>query len=376
MSEPSVPIRSSGFRRLITAACGLAISIAVYYILSLGRHFFVPLVISLIAVYLVDILSRLVGRIRIGGHKIPKLLTVILSFVLIFGVGVALASIVANNAFHVAAAAPKYQARLQQLQTQVFNQFGLEEPPELLGLFRSLDLKGLFTDLARSVADVLESTVLVFIYSLFILIELRHLPAKLTALFPSQSRRERVLQIMQRIDRDIHTYIGVKTAVSLTTAILAYILMRIVGLDFAEFWALLILILHFIPTIGVIVATILPTLLAAVQFDHIGPLLAIGIGITAIAMLMGNIVEPNIMGETLNLSPLTVIIALILWGTVWGIVGAFLCVPLTVILVIVLSNFRATRWVSILLSKTGKIHLGDPPGNLGGTMIPDSNEEM
>ena len=376
MSEPSVPIRSSGFRRLITAACGLAISIAVYYILSLGRHFFVPLICSFLAVYLIDILSRLVGRIQIAGHKIPKILTVILSFVLIFGVGSALTSIVANNAFHVAAAAPKYQARLQQLQIQVFSQFGLEEPPELLGVFRTLDLKSLFTDLARSVADLLESTVLVFIYSLFILIELRFLPAKLTALFPNRSRRQHVLQMMQRIDRDIHTYLGVKTAVSLTTAILAYILMRIVGLDFSEFWALLIFVLHFIPTIGVIVATILPTLLAAVQFDHIGPCLAVGIGITAIAMLMGNIVEPNIMGETLNLSPLTVIIALILWGTVWGIVGAFLCVPLTVILVIILSNFRATRWVSVLLSKTGKIHLGDPPANLRGTMISDSTEEM
>jgi AI-2 transport protein TqsA len=375
MSEPSAPIRSSGFRRLITAACSLAISIAVYYILSLGRHFFVPLIMSFLAVYLVDILSRLVGRIRIGGRKIPKLLTVILSFVLIFGVGSALASIVANNAFHVAAAAPKYQARLQQLQTQVFSQFGLEEPPEMLGLFRSLDLKGFFTDLARAIADLLESAVLVLIYALFMLVELRSLPAKLTALFPNRVRRQRVLQVTQRIDRDIHTYLGVKTAVSLTTALLAYILMRIVGLDFSEFWALLIFILHFIPTIGVILATILPTLLAAVQFDHIGPCLAVGIGITAIAMLMGNIVEPNIMGETLNLSPLTVIIALILWGTVWGIVGAFLCVPLTVILVIVLSNFRATRWVSILLSKTGKVHFGDPPANLGGTMISDSTEE-
>src|SRR5258708_8887463 len=121
---------------------------------------------------------------------------------------------------------------------------------------------------------------------------------------------------MQRIDRDIHSYLGVKTAVSLSTAILAYILMRIVGLDFAEFWALLIFILHFIPTIGVIVATILPTLLAAVQFDHIGPCLVVGIGITAIAMLMGNIVEPNIMAETLNLRPLTVIIGVIPWGRV------------------------------------------------------------
>jgi predicted PurR-regulated permease PerM len=238
-----------------------------------------------------------------------------------------------------------------------------------------LDLKGFFTDLARSVADLLESAVLVLIYALFMLVELRSLPAKLTALFPDRVRRQRVVLVMQRIDRDIHTYLGVKTAVSLTTALLAYILMRIVGLDFSEFWALLIFILHFIPTIGVILATVFPTLLAAVQFDHIGPCLAVGIGITAIAMLMGNIVEPNIMGETLNLSPLTVIIALILWGTVWGIVGAFLCVPLTVILVIVLSNFRATRWVSILLSKTGKVHFGDPPANLGGTMISDSTEE-
>ena len=121
MSEPSAPIRSSsGFRRLITTACGLAIAIAFYYILSLGRHFFVPLVISFLVVYLVDILSRLVGRVQIAGHKIPKLLTVIVSFVLIFGVGCALTSIVANNAFHVAAAAPKYQARLQQLQTAGF----------------------------------------------------------------------------------------------------------------------------------------------------------------------------------------------------------------------------------------------------------------
>src|SRR6201997_3636339 len=166
MSESSVPIRSSGFRRLITAACGLAIAIAVYYVLSLGRHFFVPLIISLLVVYLVDILSRLVGRVQIARYKIPKLLTVIVSFVLIFGVGCALTSIVANNAFHVAAAAPKYQARLQQLQTEVFSHFGLDEPPEMLGLFRSLDLKGLFTDLARSVADVLGGTVLVFIYYL------------------------------------------------------------------------------------------------------------------------------------------------------------------------------------------------------------------
>jgi AI-2 transport protein TqsA len=179
---------------------------------------------------------------------------------------------------------------------------------------------------------------------------------KFESLFPDRVRRQRAATIFRRIDKDIHTYLGVKTAVSFTTALLSYLLMRLVGLDFAEFWALLIFVLHFIPTVGVIVGTLLPTILAAVQFQNLGPFLGIGVGLTAIAQLMGNIVEPNLMGETLNLSPLAVIMALIFWGTLWGITGAFLCVPLTVILVIVMSNFESTRWVAVLLSKTGVLH--------------------
>src|SRR5215469_3941438 len=362
-------------RRIVSIALTFGVVISTFYVLSIGEHFFVPLVMAVLAVYLVDIVSRLIRRIRIADRAMPSVLSVILAFGIIFGLGFALIEIVAQNAVHVAAAAPKYQARLQQLQGELFARAGIEEPPELRQLLKTVDLRSVFTGVAKEVAGVLEDVTLVLIYGLFIMLERRYVPIKVQALFPDPERRKNAIRIIRRIDRDIHTYLGVKTAVSFTSALLAYVLMRIVGLDFAAFWALLIFVLHFIPTIGVIVATILPTLLAAVQFDHIGPCLAVGIGITAIAMFMGNIVEPNIMGETLNLSPLTVIIALILWGTVWGIVGAFLCVPLTVILVIILANFRATRWVSVLLSKTGKIHLSDPPANLSGTMISDSTEE-
>jgi predicted PurR-regulated permease PerM len=237
----------------------------------------------------------------------------------------------------------------------MFSRVGIEEPPELRQLVRTIDLRSVFTTVAKQVASLLEDVTLIVIYGLFIMLERRFVPIKVQALFPDPERRKNAIRIIRRIDRDIHTYLGVKTAVSFASAVLSYILMRIVGLDFAEFWALLVFVLHFIPTIGVILATLLPTLLAAVQFDDLHHFLVIGIGITAIAQLMGNIVEPNVMGETLNLSPLTVIFSLIVWGSIWGIVGAFLCVPLTVILVIILSNFRATRWVSILLSKTGEI---------------------
>jgi AI-2 transport protein TqsA len=347
--------RSNYERRLLSVALTFGIVISTFYVLSIGEHFFVPLVMAVLAVYLVDIVSRLIRRIRIADHPVPAVLSVILSFGIIFGLGFALIEIVAQNAFHVAAAAPKYQARLQQLQGEVFSRVGIEEPPELRQLVKTVDLRSVFTAVAKAVAGVLEDVTLVLIYGLFIMLERRFFPIKVQALFPDPERRKNAIRIMRRIDRDIHTYLGVKTAVSFTSAVLAYILMRIVGLDFAEFWALLIFILHFIPTIGVIVATLLPTLLAAVQFDDLGQFLILGIGITAIAQLMGNVVEPNVMGESLNLSPLTVIIALIIWGSLWGIVGAFLCVPLTVILVIVLSNFDSTRWVSILLSKTGEV---------------------
>lgn len=348
--------QSPSRRRLVSVALSLGIVIAAFYILSRGENFFVPLVIAFIAVYLVAILGRLIRRLQIGGRRVPNFVSVILSFAIIFGLGYSFIAIVANNASHVAAAAPRYQARFQQLQVELFSKAGIEEPPELQQLVRGIDLRSVFTTVAKGVAGLLENITLVFIYGLFILLELRFVSVKFESLFPDRVRRQRAATIFRRIDKDIHTYLGVKTAVSFTTALLSYLLMRLVGLDFAEFWALLIFVLHFIPTVGVIVGTLLPTILAAVQFQNLGPFLGIGVGLTAIAQLMGNIVEPNLMGETLNLSPLAVIMALIFWGTLWGITGAFLCVPLTVILVIVMSNFESTRWVAILLSKTGVLH--------------------
>ncbi len=342
-------------RRLVSVALTLGILLAAFFILGKGKSFFIPLAIALIAVYLVEILARAIRRVRIGRVRLTTFLSLVLAFAVIFGLGYCFVLILANNAVHVAKAAPRYQAHFQQLQTALFARAGVEEPPEIRQLIRTLDLRTVFTTVATGVAGLLENISLVAVYGFFILLELRFAGTKLRALFPDPERRTKALALMQRIDRDIHTYLGVKTIVSFTSAILAYALMRFVGLDFAEFWALLVFVLHFIPTFGVIVAVFLPTALALVQFDYSGPVLIIGIGLIAIAQVMGSIVEPNIMGESLNLSPLAVIMALIFWGTLWGITGAFLCVPLTVILVIILSNFRSTRWVAILLSKTGSL---------------------
>jgi len=89
------------------------------------------------------------------------------------------------------------------------------------------------------------------------------------------------------------------------------------------------------------------------QFDRLAPFIILLVGITIVQQTLGMFIEPNLMGHALNLSPLVVVISLIVWGMIWGIAGMFLCVPLTVIIMIILANFPSTRWITVLLSKTG-----------------------
>jgi AI-2 transport protein TqsA len=354
-SEEKRPVGTHS--RLLNTVLWMAVVFGTLILLTQGKSFFIPIVIALIAVYLVHAVSRMIRNLPRIGRFIPGPVAVVMSFVTIFALGYGLFSIVADNAQSVANEAPKYQARLISLQKEWFAKIQIEEPPTMGELVRQIDIRSTFTTVASSVATLLGNLTLILLYTLFLLIELRFLPSKLDALFPDADRREMIREILTRIDKDIRTYLGVKTLVSLITSLVSYAIMRIVGLDFAEFWALLVFLLNFIPTIGSIFSTLFPTLLALVQFESLGPVLFVAIGITAVQQLMGSILEPNIMGESLNLSPLVVFVSLIMWGNLWGIVGMLLCVPITVILVIILSNFERTRWVAVMLSKNGTLRI-------------------
>jgi predicted PurR-regulated permease PerM len=98
-----------------------------------------------------------------------------------------------------------------------------------------------------------------------------------------------------------------------------------------------------------------PALLTLVQFDHLTPFLVVLFVIGTIQIVMANVIEPAVMGRSLNLSPLVVIVSLMVWGNIWGVVGMFLCVPITVVLMIVFAHFETTRPVAVLLSADGRI---------------------
>ena len=131
--------------------------------------------------------------------------------------------------------------------------------------------------------------------------------------------------------------------------------LRWLGIDFAETWALLIFVLNYIPNIGSIIAVAFPALLALVQFDTLGTFVILVVILTAIQLAIGSVLEPMLMGNSLNMSPFAIILGLAFWGAIWGIVGMFLSVPILVVIMIVCANVPSWRWVAILLSRDGRI---------------------
>jgi len=131
--------------------------------------------------------------------------------------------------------------------------------------------------------------------------------------------------------------------------------LALIGVDFPFFWAFLIFALNYIPAIGSMIATIFPSILALLQFGSFSYFFLVLASVGAVQMLVGNVIEPRVMGNTLNLSTLVVIISLTFWGGVWGVIGMILSVPIMVIITIVLSQFPTSRSLAILLSEKGDI---------------------
>ncbi len=214
---------------------------------------------------------------------------------------------------------------------------------------RGFDPKGLL-NLASRVVGMLGSLsgdlVLVLLIFIFLLVEASALPAKLQAM-PGYSISDdaRLGQILG----DIRHYLAIKTQVSLLTGTLVTLGLVFLGVDFPLLWGLLAFFFNFVPNIGSVIAAIPAVALALLQ---LGPMSALytGIGYLVINALIGNFLEPRLMGRGLGLSTLVVFLSLIFWGWVLGPVGMLLSVPLTMMARIALDRSDETRWIAILLA--------------------------
>lgn len=217
------------------------------------------------------------------------------------------------------------------------------------------DLQGFVTGVFNSLSFIVGNFALILVYVIFLLIEENFIPRKIDGVMKVAERRETVSDIIRRISVSINTYFTVKTSMSVLTGILSYVVLMLYGIDFAILWAFLIFLFNYIPYIGSLIATLLPSLFAIFQFSAFLPFIWIFVSVEAIQILVGNYIEPKVMGKTLNLSPLVVILSLSFWGALWGIVGMILSVPIMSVIVIVMAHFQATKPIAILCSEQGNL---------------------
>jgi AI-2 transport protein TqsA len=344
--------------RLLASALWLVVLVVSVYVLVIARDLLIPLVLAIFVWYLVNLMQRQLDLIQVAGWHLPGWLQFVLAGSVVVAAVSLFSRMLTANIGQVMEAAPAYQANINRLIEEIVQRLGMDEAPALAVLLSDVNIGALVRGAAAALGTFLGNMGLVAIYLIFLFLEQRFFRAKLEAIIPDTARRVTVESMLADIDRDVSTYIGIKTMISALTATGAWIIMRLVGLDFAGFWAILIFILNFIPNIGSLVATLLPALLAVLQFDSLTPFFVILLGVGGIQVVVGNLLEPNLMSRSLNISPLVVLLSLVAWGSIWGIPGMFLCVPITVVMMIFLYHFDSTRWIAQLLSKDGQVTPG------------------
>ena len=341
--------------RIFLVASSLISVTILFYILIVGKDLLIPFIIALVFWYLINSLKHFFGRLRIGKYQLPGWLRLTAATLSILAVLTLFGEMISYNAAAIMESAPIYAEKIQGLFYQLLEQFSVKDLPNFTSIFENFDYASIISSVVNTLSGIAGNMVLILIYVGFLLVEQSTFAKKLDALFPDPEQNERVDHLLVRINKTVQTYLSVKTVVSLLTGFLSYIILALVGVDFAVFWAILIFLLNYIPTVGSLIATTFPALLALVQFDTFTPFLIVLIGVGAVQLLVGNVIEPKMMGQSLNVSPLVVILSLSLWGAIWGVPGMILCVPIMVILMIILAQFPMTQPFAILLSADGQV---------------------
>jgi len=197
----------------------------------------------------------------------------------------------------------------------------------------------------NTIFNMVGTTFLIFLIILFILMEFGSFSIKARAI---RNESDKSISYYSTILKNIRHYLAIKTLLCLSTGFLVYLSLLIIGVDYPLLWALIAGLMNYIPNIGSIVATIPTVLFALVQVGLGGALWTLGASMV-IHNVLGNFIEPRIMGKGLGLSTLVVFLSLLFWGFVLGMVGMFLSVPFTMTIKIILEQNEKTKWLAVLL---------------------------
>ena len=223
----------------------------------------------------------------------------------------------------------------------------------LVESLHEMDLAGVARGIFDGGLGFTRALILVMIYMIFIFAEQKIFRRKILAI--AGERQDDAARVLDSIGRGIQKYLSVKTAVSLMTGSMCYFMLVMLQIPYALLFGLLTFLLNFIPTFGSIIAAIFPTITALAVESSWNKALFVLVAYLGVNLTLGSYLEPKVLGRELNLSPLVIIVSVVVWAGIWGVVGAFLAVPLTSAIQIILLSNERTKPVAVLLGS------GPPP---------------
>ena len=307
---------------------------------------------SVLVLLLVSVFLAVLGTppvLWLERKKVPNAVAVLAVIAAMIAVLFVIGALVGASLASFSASLPQYQSRLEEQMLALKGLLASKgitiTDKVLLDSINPAAVMSLTAGLLSGLSSTLSSIVLILLTVLFILLEVSGFPAKLRA---SPGDSEKFMPRFTTFVDNLQRYVVIKTVISMATGVLVAIWMVILGVEFPVLWGFLALLLNYVPNIGVVIAAIPAALFTAIQIGP-GRAALVVAGYLAINFIVGTAIEPKVVGKGVGLSTLVVFLSLILWGTLLGLIGAVLCIPITMTLKFLLEVNEETRWMGVWL---------------------------
>ncbi len=322
------------------------------FVLKELQSIFLPLFVAVIISFVfLPLFNFLVGK------KFPSAVAIIIVVLTIFLISNIASLFIFTSINSFSSEFPKYEQKFLTIFDDLSARLNLtESEKESFGNF--FDLKRLLTSgtftatitgIFTSITGILGNYILIMFYVIFILAEVKSIQQRIDVAFPNENDKN-LNKILSDIFGGVKGYIAGKTLLSLIQAVIISAFLWICGVDFFIILGFMFFFSDFIPNIGSLLVTIFVAVISLLQFESLAMPVFIVVVLIIIQNLKGNVLEPRIFGQRLDLSPLLLFFSLIFWGYIWGIVGMILSVPIMSMIKITLMNIPATKPIAILMS--------------------------
>ncbi|MCX7833746.1 MAG: AI-2E family transporter [Ignavibacteria bacterium] len=342
-------VKSDKFKNFVF---GLILLVLLYVILKELQSVLIPFFVAIIIAFIFEPFYSWMLK-----KKVPAVFAIIIVLIIILIIANISSVVIFTSISSFQAQAPTYQNKFLMLYGEIGKLIQsnktifefLQNNINLDQFIKNINIGSILESILTSLTGLFINFILILIYVVFIITEIRDFKKRLKQAY-TLKKATAISNAIDDVFDDIKSYLLNKSLINFVHAVIAYIVMVIFNVDFAIVWAFLIFLAAYIPNIGATISTIIPFLSALLQYGSLGIPLIVLLLLSAIGFVMGNIVEPKVFGNKLNLSPILILFALIFWGYLWGIVGMFLAVPIMSMIKIILSKFEGTKPISLIMS--------------------------